>query len=105
MVRVDTDVVPLEAEGVLAGWDGPEFVVVLQVRPAPQAAVNDVGKTFAVRDLDEETVQPTGHQFSRSHTALIKGAGINFFSFSVSLDFYRNYIRIMKVQLSLTSLK
>ena len=88
MVRIDTDVIPLEAEGVLAGWDGPKFVVVLQVRPAPLAAGNDVGRTFTVRDLDEERVQPTGHQFSRSHTALIKGAGTIFFSSTVSLELH-----------------
>ena len=51
VVRVDTDVVLLEAEGVLTAVYGLELVMILQVRPPPEATVDDVGKTLPMRDL------------------------------------------------------
>ena len=53
---VNADVVSLEGEGKAAGADGLELVVVLQVRPAPQPTVDDVGETLAMRDLGNRTI-------------------------------------------------
>lgn len=51
MVGVDADFILLEVEGVLAGLDGAQLVVAVQVGPSPQAAVDDMRQTFAVRHL------------------------------------------------------
>ena len=51
MIGVDTDVILLQAEGILAGIYGLELVVVLEVRPTPQPAVDHVGKTLAMGHL------------------------------------------------------
>lgn len=52
MVGVDADLVLLGLEGEFAVIDRPQLVVGLQVRPAPQATVDDVRKTFPVGDLE-----------------------------------------------------
>lgn len=51
VVGVDADFILLEVEGVLAGLDGAQLVVAVQVGPSPQAAVDDMRQTFAVRHL------------------------------------------------------
>jgi hypothetical protein len=51
VVGVDADLILLEVEGVLAGLDGTQFMVAVQVGPSPQAAVDDVRKTLSVRYL------------------------------------------------------
>ena len=51
VVGVDAHLILLEVEGVLTGLDGPQLVVAVQVRPAPQAAVDYMGKPLPVRDL------------------------------------------------------
>ena len=53
MVGVDTHVVVLQVEGVLAELDMLEFVFV-EVRPAPQPCINDMRKTFPPRHLRRE---------------------------------------------------
>ena len=35
VIRVDTHFIFLSVEGKLAGVDGPQFMVILKVRPAP----------------------------------------------------------------------
>ncbi|RNA23061.1 hypothetical protein BpHYR1_008687 [Brachionus plicatilis] len=49
--RVDADFVLFGLERKLTAGNGPELVVRLQVGPAEYAAVDDVWKTFAMRDL------------------------------------------------------
>lgn len=51
MVGVDTHFILLQVEGVLAGVDGFQLVVAVEVWPPPQAAVKDVGQTFTVGHL------------------------------------------------------
>lgn len=51
VVGVDADLILLEVEGVLAGLDGAQLVVAVQVRPPPQAAVDDMRKPLPVGDL------------------------------------------------------
>lgn len=58
VVRVDTDVLLLGAEGELAALQGFQLVVGLQVRPAPHPAVDDMGKTLPVGHL-QSPVQRT----------------------------------------------
>lgn len=50
MVGVDANIVVLEVKGELAELDVLEFVLV-QVWPAPQAGVDDVGEAFSPGDL------------------------------------------------------
>jgi len=51
MVRVHTHIILLQVEGVVASGNGAELVVVLEVWPAPQAAVDHMGKSLAMRHL------------------------------------------------------
>lgn len=51
MVGVDAHIVLLEVVVVLAVLDGPQLVVRLQVRPAPEAAVNDMREALPVGHL------------------------------------------------------
>ena len=51
VIGIDAHVIPLQVERKLAAVDGLELMVVLQVRPAPQAAVDHMGQTLAMRDL------------------------------------------------------
>lgn len=51
MVGINADFILLEVEGILAGLDGTQLMVAVQVRPAPQTAVNDMRQTFTVRHL------------------------------------------------------
>lgn len=53
MVGVDTHVVALQVEGKLAAFDVLQFIL-MQVRPAPQPRVDDVGEAFAPSDLRAE---------------------------------------------------
>ena len=52
MVGVDTHFILLQVEGVLAGVDGFQLVVAVQVWPPPQAAVEDVRQAFTVGHLE-----------------------------------------------------
>lgn len=49
--RIDADVLQFGVEWELAVVERLELVVVLEVRPAPHAAVDDVRQAFAVADL------------------------------------------------------
>lgn len=51
VVWVDTHFILLRVEGVFAQLHRPQLVVGLQVGPAPQTAVDDVGQTFSVGNL------------------------------------------------------
>lgn len=51
VVGVDTDFVLLHVEGELAHLHGAQLVVAVQVGPAPQAAVDDVGEPLPVGHL------------------------------------------------------
>jgi hypothetical protein len=51
VVGVDTHLILLGVEGVLTELHGPQLVVGLQVRPAPQAAVDDVREALPVGHL------------------------------------------------------
>lgn len=52
MIRVHADLVALLGEGVLAVLDRPQLVVRLQVRPAPESAINHVRQTLAANTLN-----------------------------------------------------
>lgn len=52
MVGVDAHFVLLQVEGVLAGVNGPQLVVAVEVGPSPQAAVDDVGQALAMGHLE-----------------------------------------------------
>lgn len=65
MVGIDTDIIPLEREGILAGVDSLQLVVVLEVRPAPQAAVNHMRKSLAMRNLMKEEREKSHHRCDR----------------------------------------
>lgn len=52
MVRVHADLVALLGEGVFAVLDRPQLVVRLQVRPAPESAVNHMRQTLAANTLN-----------------------------------------------------
>ena len=52
MVGVDADAVLLQVKGILAVLDVLQLVLV-QVRPAPNPGVDDVGEAFAPCDLPE----------------------------------------------------
>lgn len=58
MVGVDADLVLLGVKGVLAHLDGPQLVVAVQVRPAPQPAVDDVRQALPVRHLQPAVQRP-----------------------------------------------
>lgn len=51
VVGVDADLILLEVEGILAGLNGTQLVVAVEVRPSPQAAVDNMGKPLPVGDL------------------------------------------------------
>lgn len=51
VVGVDADLILLEVEGILTGLDGAQLVVAVEVRPPPQAAVDNMGKALPVGDL------------------------------------------------------
>ena len=65
MVGIDTDIIPLEREGILAGVDSLQLVVVLEVRPAPQTAVNHMRKSLAMRNLIKEEREKSHHRCNR----------------------------------------
>lgn len=58
MVGVDTHFVLLQVEGVLARLHGLQLVVAVQVRPPPQAAVEDVGQAFPMGHLEASIQGP-----------------------------------------------
>lgn len=58
VVGVDAHFILLEVEGKLAGIDGPQLVVTVQVGPPPQAAVDDVGQTLTVGHLETPVQGP-----------------------------------------------
>lgn len=62
MVGVDADLVLLQVEGILAGLDGTQLVVTVQVWPSPQAAVDDVRETLPVGHLQAAVQGPAGEQ-------------------------------------------
>ena len=51
VVGIDADVIPLERKGILAVVDSLQLMMVLEVRPAPQAAINHMRKSLAMRNL------------------------------------------------------
>lgn len=51
MVGIDTHFILFEVEGELAGVDGPELMVAVEVWPSPQAAVDDMGQALAMGHL------------------------------------------------------
>ena len=51
MVWVDADILLLGVEGVLAAGLSFQLVMGLEVGPPPNAAVDHVGQTFAMRNL------------------------------------------------------
>ena len=51
VVRVDTHIILLEAVVVFAVLNAPKLVMCLQVRPAPQTAVNDMREALPMRHL------------------------------------------------------
>lgn len=58
VVGVDAHLVLLQVEGVLASLHGSQFMVAVQVRPSPQAAVEDVGETLPVGHLQTAVQGP-----------------------------------------------
>ncbi len=58
VVRVHTHLVLLHMEGKLAQVYSTQLVVGLQVRPAPQPAVDHMGKAFSVRYLQTAIQRP-----------------------------------------------
>lgn len=56
VVRVDAHLVLFQVEGILTGLDGTQLMVAVEVRPPPQATVNDVRKPFTLEDL-KATIQ------------------------------------------------
>lgn len=58
VVGVDAHLILLHVEGKLAQVDGPQLVVRLQVGPAPEAAVDDVGKPLPVGHLQSAIQRP-----------------------------------------------
>ena len=56
VVRVDADLHLLGGEGVLAELQGLQFVVRLEIGPAPDPAVDDVGETFPVGNLQSSNI-------------------------------------------------
>ena len=60
VVWVDAHLILLGVECKLTEVDGPQLVVGLQVRPAPQAAVDDVRKAFPVGHLQAPVQGPDG---------------------------------------------
>lgn len=56
VVRVDAHLVLFEVEGILTGLNGTQLMVAVQVRPPPQATVNDVRKALTLGDL-QATIQ------------------------------------------------
>lgn len=70
MVGVDAHLVLLQVEGILAGLHGPQLVVAVQVRPSPQAAVEDMGEAFPVGYLQSAIQGPAiGAAVSRGEVA------------------------------------
>lgn len=59
VVGIDADFILLEVESILAGLDGAQLVMAVQVGPSPQAAVDDMRQTFTVRHL-QTPVQRSG---------------------------------------------
>lgn len=51
VVRVDADLILLQVEGILAGLHCSQLMVAVQVRPTPQAAVENVRKALSVGHL------------------------------------------------------
>jgi len=51
VVRIDADLLLLGAKGILAQLEGLQFVVRLQIGPAPHAAVDHMRQTLAMGDL------------------------------------------------------
>lgn len=51
VVGIDADVIPLERKGILAAVNSLQLMMILEVRPAPQAAVNHMRKSLAMRNL------------------------------------------------------
>lgn len=66
VVGVDADVLLLGAEGELAALQGLQLVVGLQVGPAPQATVDDVGQTFSVGHLQTAIQRPADRRRGRA---------------------------------------
>lgn len=52
MVGIDAHFILFEVEGVLAGVNGPQLMVAMEVGPSPQAAVDDVGQALAMGHLE-----------------------------------------------------
>lgn len=64
VVRVDAHLVLFEVEGILTGLNGTQLMVAVEVRPPPQATVNDVRKPLTLGDL-QATVQRSGRTENR----------------------------------------
>lgn len=58
VVGIDAHLVLLKVESELAGLDGPQLVVAVQVRPPPQAAVDDMGEALPVGHLETAVQRP-----------------------------------------------
>lgn len=51
VVRVDAHLILFEVEGILTGLNGTQLVVAVEVRPPPQATVNDVREALTLGHL------------------------------------------------------
>lgn len=58
MIGVDTHIVTLEVKGKLAAFDVLQFILV-QVGPAPQARVDNVGEAFPASHLSTGCTERT----------------------------------------------
>lgn len=58
VVGIDADLVLLKVEGELTSLDCPQFMMAVQVRPPPQAAIDDVGEALAVGYLQTAVQRP-----------------------------------------------
>lgn len=55
VIGINANFLLFSAEWILARFDRFQFVVALKIRPTPDATVNDMRKTFAMRDLKKES--------------------------------------------------
>lgn len=67
VVRVDAHLVLFEVEGILTGLNGTQLMVAVEVRPPPQATVNDVRKPLTLGDL-QATIQGSDRRVNGRRT-------------------------------------
>lgn len=102
VVWVDTHFILLRVEGVLAQLHRPQLVVGLQVGPAPQTAVDDVGQTFSVGNLKTAIQRSVntrrGRSISLRHLVWLSSyPPLFFFSFCVGLYCFLLHVRVCVV--------